>query len=158
MKQTKRTPNGLAVGIGILALLVSAALGFYFSEIRPRQMKALSISCCCKLRNIGFCARFWATDHKLLFPTNIIDMKNEIGTPRNLICPLDKDNPMVPVKDWIKFDINKSSYEMVSPGMVDGDPTRIFMRCKFHGYGVTGDGSVIQTSAKQNAVTKSYWQ
>jgi competence protein ComGC len=109
--------------IAILAILVMPA--FY----RTRH-RAHLISCTSRLKQIGLAFKTWAMDHTNLYPTQIPStnggsfefatsgeafryfqvMSNELSTPRILVCPADKRNP---VKEFESLSNSNLSYFVV---------------------------------------------
>jgi hypothetical protein len=112
--------TALAIGI-IVALTIPSAKG-----------KADSISCGNYIVSIGFVARAWSDDHDGRFPPNLVSMSNELGGPGILICPGDRSRQRA--TNWASFTPESSSYEIVSPGLTNGDTNGVFLRCKIHGH------------------------
>jgi len=122
-----------------LLILSGSVAGYYWGKIRPLQLRAEALGCVSRLRFIAFSARMWANDHDGRFPTNFITL---FKTPAALVCPREKSNPLRLAKDWSAFDPKNSSYEMVAPGMSEGDEFTVFARCRQHGFTCYGDGTV----------------
>lgn len=131
----------LSIG-GAVFVMVAVATTYYYAKLRPLQEQAAFIKCRSNLKQIVFAARSWAIDHKDKMPVTFLEMKEELQTPRLFACPNDKGNPLREARSWSEFDPARSSYELVSPGMNDGDRSKTYVRCKFHGFACLGDGSV----------------
>lgn len=63
-----------------------------------------------------------------------------------LFCPGKTSRP--PPTRFAGFDFQQVDYEIVSPGIKDNEPDKVFARCPFHGHVALVDGSVIQGKAK----------
>jgi hypothetical protein len=101
-------------------------------------------TCSNRLKQLGLAARIYASWHQDRFPTNFASLSNEITTPKALICPSD----ILRVTDgtteltWANFRESKATYIIEKPGLEEGHPTEVFLRCGIHGWKVMGDGSV----------------
>jgi hypothetical protein len=106
-----------------------------------------SIRCINNLKQLGLAARIWANDHNSnILPTDFLQMRNELNTPRILTCPADKSR--VPVGSWDQFDGSSASYEFPSQRPDERDPYIIYSRCRIHGNLGLCDGSALQTGGR----------
>ena len=103
------------------------------------------MSCGNSMCSICFAARSWAVDNNGKMPSDFLSMSNELATPRVLICDADRSRRAAP--NWASFTPDLSSYEIVASDLREGDPNRVFLRCKIHkdhiGY---ADGQLLMDS------------
>ena len=111
--------------------------------------RAASIQCVNNLKQIGLAARIWANDHNTdVLPADFLSMKNELSSPRVLTCPADHTKALA--ANWNEFNVaNNLSYEIVSPGVKESEPQKIFALCPHHGHVCLADGSVQQSAVKK---------
>jgi hypothetical protein len=135
-------------------------------EISPEVQEALAearekagrIKCVNNLKNVGLGARIWATDNGDHLPKDFATMKNELNTPKILICPKDPARAEG-IKDWEEFARIGGSYEMLSPGISEQFPGAVYVRCPFHNNVARADGSVMQLRPEQQLVQRNgYWE
>ena len=120
----------LAVVVVALALVAPSA-----------KRKAESVQCGNYMASIGCAARVWAGDHDDHLPSDFLSMSNEVIATEILICPGDHSRP--PAASWATFTPSDSSYEIVTPGLRDGDTNGVFLRCKIHGHLGYADATVF---------------
>ncbi|MEO5803114.1 MAG: DUF4190 domain-containing protein [Verrucomicrobiota bacterium] len=133
--------------MGYVSILTTFILaGMMLPALAHAKERAQSITCVNNLKQIGLSARLYAGDHKDIFPMDFMAMKEEIGSPKVLVCPLSKTKVLT--HSWSNFDPQKISYEMVSPGINGESPTTVFVRCLFHHHICYADGSVEQGRRK----------
>ena len=126
------------VGLCLLAILGAVVI----RRLQHQKRRAESINCRSNLISIGLAARMWANEHGEAFPSGLRVMSNELNSPKILFCPGNK--PFPPGRNnWAAFDDQQSSYVMVSINMTEGDTNTVFLRCRFHGHLLYGDGSVF---------------
>jgi hypothetical protein len=158
----RNTPQGwLTVGHGtqqpanavILPLVVAPVAimaGLTLPALAKAKGKAQSISCVNNLKQMGLAARIYATDHNDAYPPDILSMKNELVTPKVLICPNDPNHAAAASLTWDNFDASQSSYEYVTRGLTEATPgfeNKVLFRCRIHGHVCMGDGSVVQKNS-----------
>ena len=132
----------LMVTGGIVLLVIAGLAGSMYLRLQKHKLRAISISCCSQLRQIGLVATVWANDHKGTFPTSFSELQAELWNPRVLVCPSDSSNPMRHMRDWSAFDPKQISYEMLAPGVRQDDEGTVIFSCRFHGHVCYADGHV----------------
>ncbi len=115
-------------------------------QLQEARERSHSIVCVNNLKQLGLAARIWATDNGDVAPANWLQMQNEMGTPRILVCP--SDTTRTAAADWGAFGPASVSYEFVSPGAPHTDPQVVVFRCPIHGHVCLADGSVQHSVAK----------
>jgi hypothetical protein len=124
--------------IGTVAILL-VATGFLVTVLNRKR--AESRMCAGRLFPLTFSAMMWANEREEHYPTNLMYLSSE-WRARRLICP--SDTLRKPAQDWDSFDPDRnSSYEIVSPGIVQGDTNRAFLRCRIHGHLSYTDATVF---------------
>ena len=78
-------------------------------------------------------------------PTNFPSLTNESILP-DLICPADHSRH--PATNWASFSAANCSYELVTPGLRQGEPNGVCLRCKIHGYKGYADGRLLHASGR----------
>jgi hypothetical protein len=138
----------------MLALLCLAVAAFHVLKlivaVKDGRQRAELNRCRSHLMQIGLGARMWACDYNDRLPTKFESLTGHVSSPRIFVCPHDKANPMAEERDWAAFDIRRVSYELVSPGVPDGDPQVVFARCQYHGHACYGDG-IVRPELRGNA-------
>lgn len=114
--------------------------------------KAHAIKCVNHLKNLGLALRIWATDHHDLFPTDLLVITNELGSPKILVCP--SDSGRLASADWTSFSPGQISYEFLAPGGTDADPQRVASRCPIHRHVLLSDGSVQMSQGEGTNLTQ----
>ncbi|MDB6041390.1 MAG: hypothetical protein JWM99_5231 [Verrucomicrobiales bacterium] len=115
--------------------------------------KAKSARCINTLKRIVVAARIWATENnKDVFPSSFIAMKDELSTPKILVCSSDEGKIAAP--DWEGFTEANNSYEMLSPGVSELEPQVVYVRCRVHGHVAMVDGSVQASKRSVSVVQK----
>jgi hypothetical protein len=116
------------------------------------KARADRIACINNIKQIGLAARLWANDHNDTMPSDFLTMSNELNTPKILTCP--GDTARNKANNWKEFDGSSVSYELLSPGVPEGDPEIVFVRCPIHFNVGLLDGSAQQLSATRVRVEK----
>jgi hypothetical protein len=123
------------------------------AELALARDRANRIKCVNNLKNIGLAARIWGTDNSDVLPVDFITMKNELSTPKILICPSDPNRQTAP--NWETFTAANNSYEMLSPGIAESKPQAVYARCPIHNNVALADGSVHQLSGNRQVVMEN---
>ena len=110
------------------------------------------IACINNIKQIGLAARMWANDNKNIMPANFLTMSNELNTPKILTCP--GDTARTRAANWPEFDGSSVSYELLSPGVPEGDASMVFVRCPIHFNVGLLDGSAHQLSVTEHRIEK----
>lgn len=121
-------------------IFVACAVLFYRLHHEKRRLEA--INCRSNLISIGLAARMWASEHGGAFPGSLLVMSNELNSSKILFCAGSRPFP-AGRNSWSAFNDQQSSYALASTNIVEGETNRIFLRCKFHGHLLYGDGSVF---------------
>jgi hypothetical protein len=106
---------------------------------RARE-RAQRIACLNNMKQLGLAARLWSADKNGDYPTDVLQMTNELITPRILVCPADTAHS--PASNWSSYIPANCSYEFLAPGASDSDPNRVLFRCTVHNHYCLVDGSV----------------
>lgn len=133
---------GIALGAaGILLTFVS--LGLLLPALAKAKLRAQSIQCVNNLKQIGLAARMYANDHKGSFPASYDAMKDELSTPKILVCPADGGKPRP--QSWADFSPNNVTYVWMGAGLNEDklDPAKEIARCPIHNNVAHADGSVF---------------
>jgi hypothetical protein len=77
-------------------------------------------------------------------------MSNEIADPKILVCPGDHSRKVAVSRKV--FTPADSSYEIVAPGLRDGDTNGVFLRCKIHGDVAYADATVFDGVRRRTKV------
>jgi hypothetical protein len=109
-------------------------------ELQQVKEEAQSVGCVNNLKHIGLAARKWANDHNDAFPPDFISMKDELATPRILVCPA--DDAAIRVTEWSQLNPSSISYRFLNANGDKNDPTKLLATCPIHGHVVLSDGSV----------------
>jgi hypothetical protein len=136
---------GFVTGYCTLALAVLILPALLLPALSKAKGKAQEIKCVNNLKSVGLAARLWATDHDERLPSNFVEFKAELATPKILWCPNDKTH--TPAMDWNGYSPANVSYVIVSPGTTNQDSSTVFARCPIHGHEVMVDGSVNRKAA-----------
>ncbi len=102
--------------------------------------KAEAIACVNNMKQLGLAGRIWANDNSDKYPMDLLDMTNEMSTPKILVCPGDHDRQSA--TNFSSYTPANCSYEYLAPGSSDSDPERVMFRCPIHGTICLCDGSV----------------
>ena len=89
---------------------------------------------------------------------DFVTMKNELSTPKILVCPSDPVRAQG-VTNWEQFAALGGSYEILSPGISEQIPDAVYARCPFHNNVGLADGSVWQLRPDQQIVQRDgHWE
>lgn len=126
---------GIVIGLIILPALLLPALA-------KARTKSVEIRCINNLKQLSIATRLYASDHTGIFPTNLLQLTEEITTPHLLVCPADKQRLAVTTTDWAEISADNITYEYLLPGAREEDSTgEPLLRCPIHQHVIMGDGS-----------------
>ncbi|HEV2209209.1 MAG TPA: hypothetical protein VG167_10570 [Verrucomicrobiae bacterium] len=128
-------------------LALPAALELSPEEAKAKE-EAMCTACANNLKQLGLAAKTWALDNTNVFPQHVLEMTNEMSTPRILVCPADTGRQ--PAGDWSSWSTANMSYEYLGAGGTDGEPNRVLFRCPIHGNVLLFDGSVQREVGKMH--------
>lgn len=137
-------PPANAVLLPLVVAPAAIVAGLTLPALAKAKSKAQTISCVNNMKQICLGVRIYATDHNDLFPTGLLMMKEELSTPRVLICPQDPRADALRKLTWADFDPKDSSYEYVGAGVTEATPQKVILRCRYHNNVGLADGSVQQ--------------
>jgi hypothetical protein len=106
------------------------------------KQRGTSIRCVSNLKQIGFAARVWSSEHNGQCPASIQVFTNELESPTVLFCPANVAHQ--PVTNWNSLDWSQIDYEWVPLANWD-NPGDICCRCRVHDNVAQVDGSVRQS-------------
>jgi len=119
------------------------------AALEQARDKAQSIQCVNNLKQLGLAVRLWAGDNGEKFPTDLLQMTNEMTTPKILHCPA--DTTRTEASNFAVFTAANCSYDYLAPGASEIDPYRVLWRCPIHGHIGLCDGSVQGEAAKKQS-------
>jgi hypothetical protein len=132
--------------------LAAPPAGFLTPEeaeaVAKAKERAEAIACMNNMKQLGLSARCWAIDNTDITPPNVLEMTNEMSTPKILVCPGDRAREAA--KDWASYTSANCSYDYLAPSAPDSEPERVMFRCPIHGHVGLCDGSVQGYVAKRH--------
>ena len=139
-----------ADNVKLRAQLAKPPAGFLSADeteaLAKAKEKAESIACVNNLKQLGLSVRVWALDNKDISPPNVLDMTNEMSTPKILWCPA--DHAREAATSFASYMPANCSYEYLAPSAPETEPMRVLFRCPIHGHVCLCDGSVQGGVAK----------
>jgi hypothetical protein len=135
------------------ARIAAPTIGFLTPEeqaaLEKASERAKSIQCVNNLKQLGLSLRIWAVDNGDIFPPAILDMTNEMNTPKILFCPADTARQQA-TGGWAAYTTANCSYEYLAPSASSIEPQRVAFKCPIHGSVTLCDGSVQRGAAKDH--------
>jgi len=98
-----------AVVLPLVVVPTAVAAGMLLPALAKAKSKAQSISCVNNLKQMGLAAHIYASDHNDAFPPDFSTMKDQLNTPRVLICPAAPNHEISASLTWASFDPAQSS-------------------------------------------------
>ena len=90
-------------------------------------------------------------DHNEVNPPDPTSMRNELSTPKVLVCPADTNR--LPAKSWSEYTSGNCSYDYLAASATNTatlEPLPVLVRCPIHGNIALCDGSVQQGVATEH--------
>jgi hypothetical protein len=141
-----------AENIKLRSQLAAPSPGFLTPEetdaLAKAKEKAESIACINNLKQLGLSVRVWAIDNGDITPPHLLEMTNEMSTPKILVCPA--DHARQTANGWSAYSQANCSYEYLAPSAPETEPFRVLFRCPIHGHITLCDGSVQAYVAKRH--------
>ncbi len=141
LRSSQRGESGL-IDLFVMLIAVAAVVfvGYAYINTRPSGMKAQQINCVNNLKQIGLSYRIWGGDNGEKSPSQVstnaggtmelvadgfafpdfLVMSNELGTPKIVICPEDKQRTYATNFGALRSDTNVSYF--TSPGTDESSP------------------------------------
>lgn len=142
---TREPSKAVALSVVVAPAAIAAAMAL--PALAKAKARAQDIGCVNNLKQIGLAMRIWAMDHNDTFPTDFVSMKQELGNPRVLFCPMDKNAPSRAGVTWDNLDPSTITYQFVTTGLKTSSPdvaSKVLVRCPIDGNVLMGDGSVVK--------------
>jgi len=134
----------------IAAASASALSPDEMKALEEARAKAMRIQCVNNMKQLGLSVRVWAVDNGDMTPSSLLEMTNEMSTPKILSCPADPAHPAA-TGGWASYSTANCSYEYLAPSVPDGaEPNRVLFLCPIHGNVTLCDGSVQTGVAKDH--------
>jgi len=139
-----------AENVKLRTQLANPPAGFLSAEeteaLTKAKEKAESIACINNLKQLGLSVRIWAQDNGDMSPPHVLEMTNEMSTPKILWCPA--DHARESATSFASYTSANCSYEYLAPSAPETEPMRVLFRCPIHGHVCLCDGSVQGGVAK----------
>jgi hypothetical protein len=110
------------------------------AALASAREQAMQTACVNNLKQLGLAAKVWSLDNSNRFPRSVLEMTNEMATPKILVCPADSGRRVA--SNFSAWSPANMSYEYLAPGASDTEPNRVLFECPVHGNVLLCDGSV----------------
>jgi hypothetical protein len=134
-----------AILLPLVVVPTAIIAGMTLPALAKAKGKAQSISCVNNLKQMGLAALIYSSDHNGTFPPDFVTMKDQLNTPRILVCPAAPNHAIGATLTWANFEPAESSYECLTGGLsasTPGNEKKVLFRCRIHGHVCLGDGHV----------------
>jgi len=98
--------------------------------------------CLDNLKQVGWAARQRSLSHAGVFPPTFAAFKDDLYSPKCLVCP--SDTLKAAVTNWSQLKAANISYVLVSPGLKDTRQNVVIARCPIHGHVVVSSAQAFQ--------------
>jgi hypothetical protein len=124
-------------------------------QMQAAMERAKKIACVNNLKQLGLAVRVWAGDNDDWSPPNILDMTNEMSTPKILFCPADTAHEVAESGFSSYNPARNLSYEYMAAGVkiADTNMNRVLFLCPIHNNVGLLDGSVQSLSPNAAATS-----
>lgn len=126
---------GCILGYVNLALCVFAVWAAYQASdaYQPR------VQCSRQMEEIGRAVQIWADKHGGVLPHSLLDITNDLASPKILTCPAD----FFHAGNVTNWDPESFTYQYVLPGKHRDEVTnKLIIVCPIHNAGIYGDGYI----------------
>lgn len=106
------------------------------------KARAETLACINNLKQIGLAARIWANKHKEDMPPDLFTVRDQLQTPKVLVCPADTARLPAP-SSWEEWTPSRVTYEYFGAGVSETNYDEVLTRCPIHGNAGLNDGSAI---------------
>jgi len=134
--------------LSLMACTVLVLLGFLAWGAVSAKRRAQAMSCGSNLKSVALGSRLYSNDHNDTLAKSLIELSNEVVTPKVLICPADGERKSanawkkLNAIPWSQLTTNDITYEWMARGEPDTNANRIILLCPIHGFTARADGSV----------------
>jgi hypothetical protein len=129
--------------------VAASALAAREQDTTSAREQAAQSACVNHLKQLGLAGKVYSLDATNTYPEHVLDMTNEMATPKILVCPADPGHQAA--ANWATYTAANCSYEYFAAGAnSEQEPGRIMFRCPIHGNITLFDGSVQSRVGKNH--------
>ncbi len=134
-----------------------------FAQWRAKR-RAQGMSCASNLQSVSLAARLYSGDHQEVFARSLLEMSNEVITPKVLICPADSARKgssqwaKLTSTPWESLTTNDLTYVWLASGQPETNWNQLLWHCPVHGYFVRADGGVVGRDGKKVRSSKDLFR